>query len=169
MGKKYDKEISKTYQIFEAANKILGLSHMSNHWKKSQRQIYSWSADPDHCEVHSENPLEKMKIMLMELKKNDNEHIVKEALSLLTEPLGYTISNLKSYDPSSRKSISIIFQSIVLNIAELLKFYAEYPNPEKIEGMKKHKIEVIIETLLTDLNDLIFLLDVEKLENKKSG
>ncbi len=37
--------------------------------KKSRRQIYSWAANPNHCEVSYVNPLEKIKLMLIALKK----------------------------------------------------------------------------------------------------
>ncbi len=158
-----DKIISKTHQIFKEASRILGVNYMSQYWKKSKRHIYSWSADPDHCEVNAVNPLEKIKIMLMEVKKKGDEDIIKSALQLLAGPLGYEISPLKiPSDISKEKYKKEIFSSLFLNISEILKLASEYSHKKELTDRKESEIKAVIDKLKLDLTEIQIIMGGKK-------
>ena len=127
-------------EIFKAAKEKLGISYMASHWKKSRRQIYSWAADPNCCEVSYVNPLEKIKIMMLDLKKKGGENIVIFALHLIANPLGYEVIPLKV---SSKKSSKNLFKNIIINISELMKMIAIYYDETKDKTKNKSLLAVI--------------------------
>jgi hypothetical protein len=161
MIKRYDnKKISQTHQVFNEVSKILGLKYMSDLWKKSTRHIYSWSADPDHCEIHAVNPLEKIKIMLVELKKEGAEDVIKSALQLLARPLGYEISPLKIPSDISKKKD--IFSSLFLNVSEILKLASEHFHKKELTYREQSEMQVVIDNLKADLTEIQIVMDKKK-------
>ncbi len=147
----------KTHQIFKNAINALGLSYMTRLWGKSHMRLSSWSADPNHCQIHYVNPLKKIEIMLVELQKQKQEHIVKVALELLVKPLGYRIAPKTEF--STDKSFPAVFKSFTLNSADMLKLSVEYSEENPLNNRKKHEIEIVIYNLKQKLTELKMMLD----------
>ena len=76
-----------TWQFFHAAKKILGDSFLQKVYKKSLRQIYRWSANPDFCEDTEKNPLDRIKIILGRLVEIGREDVAYSAVQMLAEVL----------------------------------------------------------------------------------
>jgi hypothetical protein len=161
MEKQYrGKKALQTNQVFQEANKTLGLGYMAQHWKKSRRQIYSWSADPDHCEVHYVNPLEKIKLMLMEMQVKGEEEIIESALQLLAIPLGYKVSPIKTPPHVSKeKSEDNLFKRLFFKLSEILKLFSNHFDKKELNDKEKYEIHIVIENFKEDLTELQLLLN----------
>ena len=146
------------------ANKILGLSYMAAHWKKSKRQIYSWAADPDHCQVHYMNPLEKIKLMLMELKKKGEEDAVESALLILGTPLNYDISLNEPFTLYLQKYKSRILKDMLLEFAETAGFFCEYCEKKSKENISA-EVYTAVKRIKSNLKRLHIALEHSKKNN----
>ncbi len=100
--------IKKTHQFFSAANTILGVSEMVKLWNKSQRQIYTWAADPDFTEHNGKNPLDLLRATMRRLQEAGRDDVVEMGLRLLTEPLGYEISRMDIQSDKGSASLELM-------------------------------------------------------------
>ncbi len=83
--------IVRTHQFWSAAHRILTPGLLTKIWKKSQRQIYRWGADPDYCEDCRRNPIDLLRVTCERLMEAGRSEVAEAALVLLAEPLGYEV------------------------------------------------------------------------------
>lgn len=82
---------TRTHQIFSASAKVLGKTYLHKLWNRSEREIYRWGADPDHCQDTAKNPLDLLRIQLERLQEVRRDDIVQAAATILFAPLGYSV------------------------------------------------------------------------------
>ena len=75
--------ILKSHQFFHAANHILGQTFMAGIYKRSRRQLYRWAADPDFCEDHQRNPIDRLAKILERLCEIGKTDIAKAGVGIL--------------------------------------------------------------------------------------
>jgi len=80
-------------QCFSMAKKLLGMGWLCTHWRKSEREVYRWTADPNHCGQWRENPLEKLLEQNRELDRRGFEAEAAAAVHVLAEDLGLRVVN----------------------------------------------------------------------------
>jgi hypothetical protein len=73
------------------AKKRLGVSWMVMHWRKSEREVYRWTADPNRCGQWRENPLEKLLEQCRELDLRGFETEATAPVHILAEALGLRV------------------------------------------------------------------------------
>ena len=76
-----------TWQFFHAVRKVLGEAFLQKLYKKSPRQIYRWSANPDYCEDVEKNPLDRLIVLIKKLAEVGREDIALAALRILADIL----------------------------------------------------------------------------------
>lgn len=81
----------KTWQFFRACRKTLGNSFMQKLYNRGLRQLHRWSADPDFCEDHERNPLDRLKILLARLNEIGREDVALSAVEMLAQAIGCEI------------------------------------------------------------------------------
>ncbi|VEN72798.1 hypothetical protein EPICR_10297 [Candidatus Desulfarcum epimagneticum] len=158
-----EKKISEMHHVFQEARKILGVSYLASHWKKSKRQIYAWGADPDHCEVRSINPLEKLKLMLIDVKEKGDEETIQATLRLLARPLGYDISPMSPPPDISREINKIdIFSRLFSNIAEVFYFTSKRLHKKKLDTDEKSELQAIIDRVKASITEIQIFIGKKK-------
>jgi hypothetical protein len=75
--------ILKSHQFFHACRRILGQAVMGSIYKRSDRQLYRWAADPNFCEDHERNPIDSLKIVLERLCEMGREDVALGGVEIL--------------------------------------------------------------------------------------
>lgn len=83
--------IKRTHQFWSAASHILGKETITKTYQVVPRQVQRWSADPDHADQTSRNPIDLLLIVMTRLLEMGRVDIVEGGLRRLVEPLGYSI------------------------------------------------------------------------------
>lgn len=78
--------VTRSFQVFSSAQRILGEERLAIIFKKSFSQLYRWSADPDKCEDPSRNPIDLLRIMFNDLEEVGRDDVVAGALRILAAP-----------------------------------------------------------------------------------
>lgn len=78
-------------QWFCMAKKLLGVTWLCLHWRKSEREIYRWTANPNQCAQWRENPLEKILEQNRELDARGFTAAAAAPVHILAEALGLRV------------------------------------------------------------------------------
>jgi len=76
-----------TWQFFHACRVVLGKSFLQKVFKRSLRQIYRWSANPQFCEEVERNPIDCLKIVIDRLKEIGRDDIAYAGLQILADSI----------------------------------------------------------------------------------
>ncbi len=76
-----------TWQYYNAALHILGMSFFTKLEGKQKRLIYKWAADPDFSSEPKRNPLDRIKKQFSALVEKGREDIVRACIDMLAESL----------------------------------------------------------------------------------
>ena len=76
-----------TWQFFHACRKILGDTCLQKIYKRSNKQIYRWSANPDFCEDVEKNPLDRLIVLVRKLAEVGREDIAFAGVRILADVL----------------------------------------------------------------------------------
>jgi len=86
-----------TWQFFYACRKILGDSFLQKVYKKSIKQIYRWSANPDFCEDVEKNPLDRLVVLIRKLAEVGRKEIALAAVRILADVLDCDVFPKKDF------------------------------------------------------------------------
>lgn len=82
----------KTWQFYNACKEILTETFLENLYKRGQRQIYRWCANPDATSDHQRNPLDRMKALFRSLAEVGRKDVAIIALRDLANTIGYEVN-----------------------------------------------------------------------------
>ena len=143
--------VIKTNEIFKASIKNLGMKYMAKLWGRSKRHIYAWAADPDHCEYNYSDPLKKIHIMLLSLKKEGVNDVIEGALSLIVKDLGYQIIPEQVVLKEKAGSFFSEYFKLIYKIGNISGYIDTYNKKDDFLDKDKKRVEVLIQDLKMQL------------------
>ena len=88
-----------SWQFFHAAHKNLGIKFLTLLYRRGQRQIYRWAADPAVCGEKERNPIDRLSILLSSLCEIGKEDIARAGVQILAEVVGCEIRCVEFPEP----------------------------------------------------------------------
>lgn len=84
--------ITQSFQVFAAAQCVLGAQYLTQLWKRSTAQVYRWGTNPSHSvDTYRHNPLDLLLTTLREMQQRGHEDLIEDTLLLLAEPFGLEV------------------------------------------------------------------------------
>lgn len=121
---------SESWQIFQHARKILGLSMLQRLFgNRSATQLRRWGRNPSFSADWQRNPIDWLRLLSKQLKEEGAEDVAIAMVQILAEPLGLRVA-LPDTDEPQRDNIQGQFVDVFrnLNLMMNLAEAGEHPN-----------------------------------------
>lgn len=156
------KYIIRTHQFWSAAYRVLTPGLLAKIWKKSQRQLYRWGADPDYCEDCRRNPIDLLRITCERLLEAGRPDVAEAALALLAEPLGYEVK--KSVIDSDSGSINLELLDVESSLGDFCRDYRDALEDKRLDPKERARLILQTNRLQRQVSELKAALRLEQVD-----
>jgi hypothetical protein len=81
----------RTWEFFECSISVLGATWMQKVWSRGYGQLRRWSRDPAFTSDSERNPLDRLKIVLRELREQGHGDVAESSVRMLAHAIGMEV------------------------------------------------------------------------------
>jgi len=144
--------ITRSYQFFSAALRLLGEDLLRTIWGRSTTQVYRWGADPARCDDVNRNPIDLLSLTLERMQELGRDDIVEGALRVLITPLGYDVRPKEIFSDKGATGETFDVNIALGKVSEML---SECLADRRIDEDERERLMPVVAQLVRQASELL--------------